>query len=152
MPPPVLALPAPMNISTSVASQLEGYICVMSMLLKPALRGMTPVKNAASSLAGSDSGPSVLGLDHSVNRNTTVPNTISTADIASVIRVRIDHLLGRRHDRSSSNHTGKPSPPMMTATAMVTQIQGSETNLIRLSGQSANPELLNAATAWKAPR
>ena len=59
---------------------------------------------------------------------------------------------GRRRWRRSSNSTGKPRPPTMTATAIGRQIHGSVTNPIRLSVYSAKPALLNAETAWKTPR
>ncbi len=113
---------------------------------------MTAVKKAASSLSPSFSGPIVAGLRHSVIRNASVPPAISTVLRPTVIRVSRDQRRGRRQVRSSSKTTGKPSPPTITASAIVTQIQGSVTYRIRLSGHRAKPALLNADTAWKAPR
>ncbi len=122
------------------------------MLLKPAVRGMTAAKNAASSLPGSSSRPSVFGLCHSVIRKTMMPMTSRAAVTATVILVSTDQRLGRRQVRSSSNTTGKPSPPAITAAAMVRQIHGSVTKRIRLSGHSAKPALLKAEIAWNTPR
>ncbi len=124
----------------------------MSRVLNPAERGMTAVKNAASTLPGSSSRPSVPGLLHSVARKTRVPSSSRARLVPTVILVSTDHLRGWRQAWASSNTTGKPSPPTMQANAIVRQIQGSDTNRTRLSGQRAKPALLNAVTAWKAPR
>ena len=51
----------------------------------------------------------------------------------TVMRVRTDHVFGRRQLRASSNTTGNPSPPRMTAAAMGRLIHGSPANPMRLS-------------------
>ncbi|MFG6202481.1 hypothetical protein [Nonomuraea sp. JJY05] len=50
-------------------------------------------------------------------------------------------LLAVEHHRGTQ-------PALITAIAMVRQIHGSPANRIRLSGQNANPQLLNAEIAW----
>ena len=76
-------------------------------------------------------------------------STAVTSTVSFVCRLQ---LCGRRASRESSSQTGKPSPPAMIRSAMVTQIQPSVANGVRLSVQSAKPALLNAVIAWKIPR
>ena len=92
------------------------------------------------------------GLFHSAADSTSVPPASSTAVAASVTRVSTDQPRGRRHRRASSNTTGKPSPPTMTAALTDRMIHGSSANRTRPSGHSVNPALLNDETAWNTPR
>ena len=65
MPPPTLAGPVPMNMSTSLANQLSSCIAAMSTVLNPPDRVITDAKNPASTRVAGSSGPSVPGLSHS---------------------------------------------------------------------------------------
>ena len=56
-----------MNIRTIIRNSVAGASAAMSTVLKPAVRGMTAWKNAASSASPAPSGPSVLGLCHSIS-------------------------------------------------------------------------------------
>ena len=56
-----------------------------------------------------------------------MPTTSSAAVRITVIRVITDHVSGAATPRASSKTTGKPSPPMITATATVRLIHGSPT-------------------------
>ena len=69
----------------------------------------------------------------------------------TVIRVRTDHEWGRRQERISSNTTGKPRPPMITAALMGRSTEALDAKPIRLSANSEKPALLKADTAWKTP-
>ena len=69
----------------------------------------------------------------------------------TVSRVCTDHCRGVRQLRRSSNSTGNPRPPAMTATRSGGRSTASSTKPIRLSVYSAKPALLNAETAWKTP-
>jgi hypothetical protein len=62
-----------------------------------------------------------------------VPSTSRAAVTTMVIRVSTDQVFGRRQVRASSNTTGNPSPPTITARAIGRLIHGSPTNPIRLS-------------------
>ena len=83
--------------------------------------------------------------------NTTVPIVSRAAVSVTVRRVITDHDPGRRQPRASSNTTGKPSPPTMTATATDMLTTGSAAYAIRLSELSEKPALLNAEIAWNTP-
>jgi hypothetical protein len=122
-----------MNIRPIVPSQLPSVMAPTSMLLKPAVRGMTPWKNPASTRPGAGSPPSVAGLRHSEAVMNAAPATTSTTVVATVSLVCRDQLRGRRKWRRSSNSTGKPSPPKTTAPAIGRQIHGSVTKGTRLS-------------------
>jgi hypothetical protein len=113
---------------------------------------MTAWKNPARSRSGVLRAPSVAGLFHSLAVTKTVPSTKRAAVTLSVILVCMlqAHVGWKR--RYSSSHTGKPSPPAITANAIGRQIHGSDTNPIRLSLYRANPALLKAETAWNTPR
>ena len=65
MPPPTLAGPAPMNISTSLANQLSSCIAAMSTELKPADRVITDAKNPASTAWPGRAARASPGLSHS---------------------------------------------------------------------------------------
>jgi hypothetical protein len=97
------------------------------------------------------SGPNVRGFVHSKVNMTTKPMDSSATDPTTVSRVWVDHVDGRRAFRTSSNSTGKPTPPAMTATVIGRQIHQSPTNPTRLSLNRAKPALLKAETAWKTP-
>ena len=99
----------------------------MSRLLNPAVRGITAAVNAASTLAPALRGPSVSGLPPSATSIPTVPTTSRATVTTTVIRVSTDQVFGRRQLRASSNTTGKPSPPRMTAAQRVRLIHGSLT-------------------------
>src|SRR5918997_134653 len=123
----------------------------MSRLLNPAVRGITAAVNAASTLVPVLSGPRVPGFPLSAIRNTAVPTTSRATVTMTVIRVSTDQDFGVRHSRASSNTTGKPRPPTMTAAQMVRLIHGSATYCTRLSALSPNPALLNDEMAWNTP-
>jgi hypothetical protein len=113
MPPEVPADPAPMNMRAMVASRLSGRIDPTSIVLNPAVRGVTDANPPFKNLSGSDMDPSVLVLVHSKVVSTTNPSTNSAAVPESVTlecRVSSRH---RRPTRRRSTSTGKPSPPMM---------------------------------------
>ena len=57
-----------------------------------------------------------------------------------------------RSRRPSSNSTGNPTPPTKVATASGPQIHGSVANPIRFVVNNVKPALLNADTAWNAPK
>jgi hypothetical protein len=116
-----------MSMSTSLANSVSVRMAPISRLLKPPVRAIVEWKKAASSLAGAGRVPSVAGLVNSVGRTTTVPNNNSALVRITVIRVITDQRLGRRQDRASSITTGYPSPPTMTAAAMVRHTTGSAT-------------------------
>ena len=65
MPPAVPAGPPPMNISTSMPSQVSSFNWPMSSELNPAVRVCTDWKKPASTRAAGSSSPSVAGLFHS---------------------------------------------------------------------------------------
>ncbi len=54
--------------------------------------------------------------------------------MVTVIRVSTDHDRGRHSDRVSSNTTGNPRPPMITAALIGSSTHGSPTKPMRLSG------------------
>jgi hypothetical protein len=84
-------------------------------------------------LPGTDSGPSVFGLLHSKAVTAAVPTTSRISVAQTTIRVCSVHLDGVNSSRRSSKRTGKPRPPAMIATAIVTETTGSVAKRIRLS-------------------
>lgn len=62
-----------------------------------------------------------------------MPRMRSSAEPYTVSLVCTDHSRGVRHRLRSSNSTGNPIPPAMTATQIGNMIQASSTKPIRLS-------------------
>ena len=96
----------------------SGLDPLMEREFRAAVRGALPAP---------DSGPNVSRLRASTTVNSTVPMASSGTVNPTVIRVSTDHWPGRRQHRASSNTTGKPSPPMITADATARQTTGSAT-------------------------
>ena len=140
-----------MNMRMSVTIQLSGSICDTSIVLNPAVRGITDAVNPARRRAGGSRDPSVDGFDHSNTVRTTAPPTSKTSEPATTVTVLSVHRRGNTNRLRNSMITGNPSPPMMIAAQIGRQMKGSATNVMRLSLKRAKPALLKADTAWKTP-
>ena len=77
MPPAVDVLPPPTSINIIVISVVLSCIAPVSMVLKPAVRGVTAWNQLAHSFApGPFNPPRVPGFDHSKKANITKANAI----------------------------------------------------------------------------
>ena len=101
-----VALPPPMNINASVSSQLSGFMLPISIALKPAVRGITAVKNPASSLPCGGRPPRVAGLSRSTSRNATVATARSLRPGARRPRACAPHASARPRPLPTTRSTG----------------------------------------------
>src|SRR5688572_7716985 len=101
MPPAVLALPPPMNISTVAMLSDSGLTLPQSKLLSPPDRVIVLASTPDTSLSCQDIAPMVSALPHSYARNSTAATTNRNSEPQTVSRVWMVHNDGRRQPWNS---------------------------------------------------
>src|SRR5688500_4854937 len=120
MPPAVLALPPPMNISTVAMLSDSGLTLPQSKLLSPPDRVTALAAMPDTSLSCQDNDPMVPAVPHSYTRNSTAATTNRNSEPQTVSRVWMVHIDGRRQPWNSSASTGNPIAPTNTPTESAT--------------------------------
>ncbi len=134
MPPAVDPGLPPTNISSIVTTSVAGRIDPVSTLLNPAVRGVAPWKNDATSFSPGASGPSVAGFVHSSAATASVASASRPAETPSTSRAcSVRRRRARRASRPTSISTWCPSPPTTKPTATTRSTVASPAKPARLS-------------------